>query len=110
MRRGSWPLRLRPLCHRAEELAELRANWPSVCGQLSLVTCCQGELRGSLADRRRLGSRWCLAAGWTSPAYGNSWTSQKVGPSVASVMFRRTRRAVTGSNLALSFAPRVCPR
>ena len=38
-----------------------------------------------------------------------SWNSQRVGPSLASVMFRRTRWAVTDSNLAESLVPRFSP-
>ena len=37
---------------------------------------------------------------FSAEPYSKSWNSQRVGPSVASVMFRRTRCAVTGSNLA----------
>ncbi len=41
---------------------------------------------------------------------GYSSNSQIVGPSMASVMFSRTRWAVTGGNAASSIAPRFSPR
>ena len=43
-------------------------------------------------------------SGHRGPAHGNSWNSQMVGPSVDSMMFRRTRWAVTGPSRAVSLS------
>ena len=57
---------------------------------------------GLLTQFRLESGRFYFLGGYNS-------NSQMVGPSVASVMFRRTRWAVTGGNVASSVAPRFSP-